>query len=247
MDKAHVSCGHPSVSNPISSHDSWALSYIGNQHLQQLKEAFDDDNSGSITVIKINRITSLLPESLGWRSVLVCYKIRCTRLIRHSLLHWTAYWTIGTFRFYYPGWLISFVVPGRQISAIRYRDQIRVVLAQMFALRTRVLPENRSWVDNYLDKTWFGAVKIVESVLPVKLVPAHVKTKFRAYTTVEEQRIAQRLESVTGVQYNVDSLETLYMVVQDSAMDAFEAMSGIALTPRIEHVSAIRHFASYRY
>lgn len=110
----------------------------------------------------------------------------------------------------------------------------------MFALRNRVLPENRSWVDDYLDKTWFGTVKIVEAVLPVKLVPAHVKTKFRAYTTLEERRIAQKLESVT-VQYNVDSVETLYMVVQDDSMDVREAMGGIIPRPRIEHVSPIRH------
>ncbi|KAJ3554138.1 hypothetical protein NM688_g3261 [Phlebia brevispora] len=176
-DQADCSEYHPPFINRHLRNDEWAFEYIGIQYLQQLKEAFDEDCSGYITVREVNRLTQLLPTHLSW-----------------SLPHWIAYWTIG--------W---------QISGTRYREQIRGLLAQMFALRTHILPENRLWVDNYLEKIWFGTARIVESLLPAKGIPAHVKTRFRAYVSLEERRIAENLESV---QCNVDAVETVHMIVQ---------------------------------
>ena len=80
----------------------------------------------------------------------------------------------------------------------------------MFAIRAKVLPENRSWVDTYLEKAWLPAIKTCESLRPVKQIPSHVRTKFRPYVQLEERRIAQNLESV---EYNLDALDTVKMVL----------------------------------
>ena len=53
-----------------STSDEWALEYVGIRYLQQMREAFDEDGSGYITVRDVNRVTELLPKALGWRSVL---------------------------------------------------------------------------------------------------------------------------------------------------------------------------------
>ncbi|THH02008.1 hypothetical protein EW026_g787 [Hermanssonia centrifuga] len=110
-----------------------------------------------------------------------------------SLQHWIAYWTIG--------W---------QISAASYREQIRRLFAQMFAMRSKILPENRRLVDNYLQKVWSSGVKLVEALQPVNNVPSHIKAKFLPYVQYEEERIAQNLD---GIKYNVDALDTVYMVI----------------------------------
>ena len=49
--------------------DEWALDYVGIQYLQQMREAFDQDGSGYITVQEVNRVTELLPKCLDWRLV----------------------------------------------------------------------------------------------------------------------------------------------------------------------------------
>ena len=99
---------------------------------------------------------------------------------------------------------------GWQIAATRYRDLIRGLFARMFAIRAKILPENRSWVDTYLEKIWLPVIKTCESLRPVKQLPSHVRTKFRSYVQLEERRIAQNLESVD---YNLDAMDTVKMVV----------------------------------
>ena len=86
----------------------------------------------------------------------------------------------------------------------------------MFSFRGNVLPENRSFVDNYLDKVWLSAIKTSESLLPVGQVPSHVKTKFRAYVAMEEHRMTQNLASV---HYTVDALETVQMITGSGTIE----------------------------
>ncbi|TCD65461.1 hypothetical protein EIP91_002675 [Steccherinum ochraceum] len=65
-------------SNGMEALEDWALKYIDATWLQSIMEAFDDDASGYITVVELNRFTDALPDSLGW-----------------SLPHWIAYWAVG--------------------------------------------------------------------------------------------------------------------------------------------------------
>ncbi len=77
-------------------------------------------------------------------------------------------------------------------------------------MRSKILPENRRLVDNYLQKVWSSGVKLVEALQPVNNVPSHIKAKFLPYVQYEEERIAQNLD---GIKYNVDALDTVYMVI----------------------------------
>lgn len=45
--------------------DEWALAYLNVQRLQPIKESFDDDASGFITVAEVNTFTAARP--LNWR------------------------------------------------------------------------------------------------------------------------------------------------------------------------------------
>ena len=47
--------------------DEWAFEFVDIKYLQQLKEAFDEDGSGYITIREVNRLTELLPDSVPWR------------------------------------------------------------------------------------------------------------------------------------------------------------------------------------
>lgn len=47
--------------------DEWALSYIDVKWLKRIVEAFDEDSSGFVTIMEINRFTESIPEKLGWR------------------------------------------------------------------------------------------------------------------------------------------------------------------------------------
>lgn len=47
----------------------WTLKYIDTTWLQSIMEAFDDDASGYVTVVELNRFTDAKPESLKWSCV----------------------------------------------------------------------------------------------------------------------------------------------------------------------------------
>lgn len=98
---------------------------------------------------------------------------------------------------------------GWQITATRYRDQIRHLLTTMFTLRNDVLPQNRFFVDEYLFKIWLGVIKIVESLRPVTPIFNHLEGRFKEYTWHEEDRIRRNLD---GVRYNLDAPDTVSMV-----------------------------------
>jgi hypothetical protein len=51
------------LANPKS--DAWALVYLDVQWLQPIRESFDDDASGYVTVSEVNTFTTARP--LNWR------------------------------------------------------------------------------------------------------------------------------------------------------------------------------------
>jgi hypothetical protein len=51
----------------VLDNDNWALQYIDLGQTQSIKEAFDDDASGFITIQEVNRLTELRPRD--WRQV----------------------------------------------------------------------------------------------------------------------------------------------------------------------------------
>jgi len=68
LEEAQESIIFPfSDSSDDNPDDSWAKRYIGTQcELQQIKEVFDDDGSGYITINGVNRFLRSLPAQLDW-------------------------------------------------------------------------------------------------------------------------------------------------------------------------------------
>ena len=100
----------------------------------------------------------------------------------------------------------------------------------MFALRKDILPQNRTWVDNYLESVWLPAVKTIESLLPATRIPSHVKTKFRQFVQMEERRITEKLESI---KYNIDALETVQMIMGTGSIENVSTSSCATRTPQL--------------
>ena len=51
----------------IHDSDQWALEFLNVTWLRPVMEAFDEDASGYITILEVNRLMDMLPTSLNWR------------------------------------------------------------------------------------------------------------------------------------------------------------------------------------
>ena len=85
---------NPLAPRRINEEDAWTFRYLGLTQLQRITEALDDDASGYITVQEVNRFSMSRPR--GWR-----YAVFISSILSHSdddcsLLHWLAYWAVGT-------------------------------------------------------------------------------------------------------------------------------------------------------
>ena len=53
---------------PVNT-DDWAIQFISLAWLQPITEALDENGSGYISIVELNRFTDSMPKGLGWRSV----------------------------------------------------------------------------------------------------------------------------------------------------------------------------------
>ncbi|KAI0088301.1 hypothetical protein BDY19DRAFT_190628 [Irpex rosettiformis] len=199
-EKAQPEFSSGTVEKPDSStiaemsEDSWAHHYVDIKYLQPIMDAVDDDGSGHVTITELNRFTEELPTSLGWRYEDSVYSVIFSTEHNSSLTVWLAYWAIG--------W---------QISATKYREEILQTFARMFAMRDRILPENRSRVEYYLRYTWFTASQLAKSLCPSPVnIPEEAAEKFNEYVQYEENRLRKNLNAI---KYDIDALETVYGVM----------------------------------
>lgn len=49
--------------------DDWTSEFIELLYVQRIKEAFDEDSSGYVTIREVNHFTDSQPTALGWRYV----------------------------------------------------------------------------------------------------------------------------------------------------------------------------------
>ncbi|KAI0826090.1 hypothetical protein BC629DRAFT_47848 [Irpex lacteus] len=111
-----------------------------------------------------------------------------------SLMLWLAYWAIG--------W---------QTFAAKYRNEILQIFARMFAMRDRILPENRGSVDYYLRMTWPISSQLTKSLSsPLTSIPESHEEKFKEYVQFEEDRLRNNL---VRIKYDIDAVETVYGVM----------------------------------
>ena len=76
--------------------DDWTTDFIELLYVQRIKEAFDEDASGYVTVAEVNKFTRGMPEDLHWRYVKLLCLMQYVRPDAHySLQHWVAYWSVG--------------------------------------------------------------------------------------------------------------------------------------------------------
>lgn len=110
-----------------------------------------------------------------------------------SLQHWIAYWAVG--------W---------RVTMTQYRDKIHVLLAQMFALRPRLLPENRNSAEHYLKAVWQSTVELTLAFKSEDLSSNDVPlSRFTPYAQYEEDRIRRNL---SDIKFDIDALDTVYVV-----------------------------------
>ena len=65
--QAAVERADPFDHPPQAIKDDWALLYIDVKWMDRILEAFDEDSSGFVTIMEINRFTRSLPGELNWR------------------------------------------------------------------------------------------------------------------------------------------------------------------------------------
>ena len=77
----------------IDEDDAWTLEYIDLTHVQPIIEGLDEDASGYVTIQEVNQFTTSRPKD--WRYVAIIFLERSVSRCC-SLLHWMAYWAVGT-------------------------------------------------------------------------------------------------------------------------------------------------------
>ena len=53
----------------VTASDDWTLEFMSVPYFQRLKEAFDEDGSGYVTIGGVNNFVGAQPSELGWRYV----------------------------------------------------------------------------------------------------------------------------------------------------------------------------------
>ncbi|KAJ7223972.1 hypothetical protein C8J57DRAFT_1591283 [Mycena rebaudengoi] len=123
-----------------------------------------------------------------------------SRPLDWSLTHWCAFWAVGWHQ-----------------SMARYSNKIQELVAKMFALRSHVLPANRSPVNRYLDSIYHG-VSTLHSGLNSCYINESLQERFQSYVDAEEARLRGNLEAVS---YDIDALNTVPLITGQGRIERF--------------------------
>ncbi|KAM5542274.1 hypothetical protein V8D89_004147 [Ganoderma adspersum] len=130
-------------------------------------------------------------EALGFIKVANVNTFTTTRPENWSLLHWIAYWAVG-----------------HQMSMSNYAGKIDILLANMSALKTHVLPANRNAMEQYLCSVWTIVTMLTAGLRRIE-VDKQLLHRFEDYTQAEEKRL---LENLKTAQYNIDRRDTFDLI-----------------------------------
>lgn len=61
--------GPRDVASSLTCADDWTCEYMSAPYFQRLKEAFEEDGSGYVTISGVNSFVDARPSELGWRYV----------------------------------------------------------------------------------------------------------------------------------------------------------------------------------
>ncbi|KAJ7228211.1 hypothetical protein GGX14DRAFT_346568 [Mycena pura] len=154
-----------------------------------------------LTVSRLQSISEAFDDDAsGFVTVAEANTFTSSRPLDWSLVKWLALWAVGWHQ-----------------SMTRYAMKIRELLAKMFAVRLNVLPANRVSVNKYLDTIYQG-VTTLHSGLNQCYINESLQEKFDSYFESEEVRLRGNLEAV---QYDIDALNTLYLVTGQGRIERF--------------------------
>ncbi|KAJ7639351.1 hypothetical protein FB45DRAFT_1024083 [Roridomyces roridus] len=158
----------------------------------------------ALAYLSVSRLQSISEafddDASGFVTVTEANTFTSSRPLDWSLKKWLAFWAIGWHQ-----------------SMNQYVKKIRELLAKMFALRVKVLPINRGSVNQYLDSIHHFVTSLYSGVNPC-YVNDGLQEKFNSYVEAEEARLRGNLEAVS---YDIDALNTLYLVVGHGRIERF--------------------------
>ncbi|KAF7376029.1 hypothetical protein MSAN_00017700 [Mycena sanguinolenta] len=158
----------------------------------------------ALAYINVSRLQSISEafddDASGFVTVAEANTFTISRPLDWSLTHWAAFWAIGFHQ-----------------SMTIYATKIRELIAKMFALRTRVLPANRTAVNSYLETIYQGVTSLESGLAPC-FVNEALQERFKDYVEAEESRLRRNLEAVD---YDLDAANTLSLVTGQGRIERF--------------------------
>ncbi|KAF7355741.1 hypothetical protein MSAN_01492000 [Mycena sanguinolenta] len=154
-----------------------------------------------LTVSRLQPISEAFDDDAsGFVTVNEANTFTAARPLDWSLKKWLSFWAIGWHQ-----------------SMARYVGKIKDLLAKMFALRLHVLPANRVSVNKYLESIYHDVTTLHSGLNPC-FINESLQEKFTSYVDAEEARLRGNLEAVS---YDIDALNTLYLVTGQGRIERF--------------------------
>ncbi|KAJ6591176.1 hypothetical protein DFH09DRAFT_195515 [Mycena vulgaris] len=158
----------------------------------------------ALAYLNVSRLQSISEafddDASGFVTVAEANAFTTSRPLGWTLPHWIAFWSIGFHQ-----------------SMSIYATKIRELMAKLFALRTLVLPANRTAVNSYLDAIYQPVTSLEAGLAPCYVNEA-LQEKFSSYVEAEEARLRGNLEAVD---YDLDAANTLTLVTGQGRIERF--------------------------
>ncbi|KAJ7507339.1 hypothetical protein B0H11DRAFT_2319240 [Mycena galericulata] len=158
----------------------------------------------ALAYLNVSRLQSISEafddDASGFVTVAEANTFTTSRPLEWTLPHWIAFWAIGFHQ-----------------SMSIYATKIRELIAKMFALRTLVLPANRTAVNSYLETIYNGVVSLESGLSPCYVNEA-LQEKFKLFIDSEELRLRSNLEAVD---YDIDAANTLELVTGSGRIERY--------------------------
>ncbi|KAJ6610414.1 hypothetical protein B0H10DRAFT_2060657 [Mycena sp. CBHHK59/15] len=199
---------HDKIIDPIWKEMAWRGSVKSRYFVMALRDYYQEGaerkdaaagekraDDWALVYLSVSRLQSISEtfddDVSGFVTVAEANTFTTSRPLDWTLPHWLAFWAIGWHQ-----------------SMARYAAKIRELIAKMFALRSRVLPANRTSVNGYLDSIYHGVTTLCAGLNPC-YINEGLQEKFNSYVEAEEARLRGNLEAIS---YDIDALNTLYLI-----------------------------------
>ncbi|KAJ7507291.1 hypothetical protein B0H11DRAFT_197898 [Mycena galericulata] len=154
-----------------------------------------------INVLRLQPISEAFDDDAsGFVTVNEVNEFTSMRPLGWSLPHWIAYWAVGHHQ-----------------TMVGYVTKIHEIFAKMFAIIPKILPINKSAVNQYLEMVYYSVYTLSASVNGCYVNEA-LQERFAEFVASEQARIRTNLEAV---QYDIDSADTVELITGQGRIDRF--------------------------